>query len=267
MNNFHSPTIRSWEDFLNLPHLSEDEWIYRGQSNDWALKTSLERSCQDTGIALEHAPSIEKALIDNFRRRYDGSDRQFVIDDTLYCLALMQHHGAPTRLLDWTYSPYIALYFAIEDGGDNSVIWCMNQNWWMRKARAIVGSDRFEQRINYTTRNDSSFIPLYMTKQPFKMVYLENPYFFNSRLNIQQGVFLCTGDVTASYEENLLALEECCSSDSVIKIWCHMTMDRKLEALKELHRMNIHRESLFPGLDGFAQALAHRLWMYLKFHQ
>jgi hypothetical protein len=71
-----------------------------------------------------------------------------------------------------------------------------------------------------------------MTRQPYKMVYLENPYFFNSRLNIQQGVFLCTGDVTSTYEDNLRALEECCSADSVIKIQCRMETNARLQALK-----------------------------------
>jgi hypothetical protein len=106
-----------------------------------------------------------------------------------------------------------------------------------------------------------------MTDKPFKMVYLENPYFFNSRLNIQQGVFLCTGDVTSPYEENLKGLNGCCSSNSVVKIHCRMDFDEKWRSLKELQKMNIHHESLFPGLDGFAQALAHRLWLYLKLYK
>ena len=264
MKSFFTIPIGSWEQFLGLPQLSGDEWIYRGQSRDWQLKSSLERSCERSRIDLAHAPFIEKALIDNFRRRYDGHDRQFVINDTLYCLALMQHHGAPTRLLDWTYSPYIAFYFAIEKIDGSGVVWCMNQKWWMRQARAIVGEERFDQRNRYDTRNDASFLPLYMTPNPSRLVYLENPYFFSSRLNIQQGVFLCTGDVTASYQDNLKALGNSCSESSVIKIECRMSAEDKLRAMKELNRMNIHRESLFPGLDGFAQALGHRLRMYLQ---
>ncbi len=266
MEDFSSREIRSWEQFLDLPHLADDFWIYRGQSNDWPLKTSLERACERSAIPLKHAPVIEKTLIDNFRRRYDGSDRTFVIHDTLYCLALMEHHGAPTRLLDWTYSPYIALYFTLEKSDGKSVMWCMNQQWWTKAARALVGSERYEQRNRYETRNDQSFIPLYMGRNPPKMVYLENPFFFNSRLNIQQGVFLCTGDVTSPFEENLKGLGDSRSPASIVKVHCDLDTRERLRAMKELHKMNIHRESLFPGLDGFAQALAHRLQMYLEFH-
>ncbi len=265
MSTFVTVSITSWDDFLGLPQLAGDDWIYRGQTRDWKLRSSLERSCERSRIPLADAPFIERALIDNFRRRYDGHDRQFVIEDTLYCLALMQHHGAPTRLLDWTYSPYIALYFAVETVEGGGVIWCMNQTWWRERARAVVGSEHFDRRNRYETRKDSSFLPLYMTDRPYRMVYLENPYFFSSRLNIQQGVFLCTGDVTASYEENLRGLGDWSDSGSVLKIECRMTAESSLQTLKELNRMNIHRESLFPGLDGFAQALGHRLRMYLQF--
>lgn len=263
---FAVKTITTWEEFLQLPHIAEDSWIYRGQAEDWALKTSLERACGRSNIHLKDAPLLEKALITNFRRRYDGSDQRFVLADTLYCLALMQHHGAPTRLLDWTYSPYVALYFALEFSNGASVVWCVNQAWWSEQARVIVGDKHYDKRIKYETRNDESFIPLYMTAKPHRMVYLENPFFFNQRLNIQQGVFLCAGDVAAPFEENLKALKGCYHESAVIKIICDIKIEDRLRAMKELHKMNIHRESLFPGLDGFAQSLSHRLWMYQKLH-
>jgi hypothetical protein len=266
MNNFCEKEIKTWEDFLRLPHLSEDTWIYRGQSEDWPLKTSLERACERSIIELKDAPSLERSLVTNFRRRYDGHDQQFVLSDTLYCLALMQHHGAPTRLLDWTYSPYVAFYFALEFSFGSSVVWCVNQTWWSKKARAIMGERRYALRNKYETRNDESFVPLYMTDKPYRMVGLENPFFFNQRLNIQQGVFLCSGNVAVSFEENLKALEDYHHAGAVLKIRCGMNGEDRLRALKELHKMNIHRESLFPGLDGFAQALSHRLWMYQKIH-
>jgi len=266
VRDFSLSKVRTWEEFLQLPHLAEDTWIYRGQSEDWPLKTSLERACERSNISLKDAPSLEQALITNFRRRYDGNDQQFVLSDTLYCLALMQHHGAPTRLLDWTYSPYVALYFSLEFSNGSSVVWCVNQTWWSKKALAIMGEHRYEQRHKYETRNDASFIPLYMTDEPYKMVGLENPFFFNQRLNIQQGVFLCSGHVGVSFEENLKALDDWHNTNAVIKIHCEMKIEERLRALRELHKMNIHRESLFPGLDGFAQALSHRLWMYQKIH-
>src|SRR5216684_3693164 len=46
--------------------------------------------------------------------------------DSFHWLALMQHHGAPTRLLDFTWSPYVAAFFALERATSDAAIWAIN---------------------------------------------------------------------------------------------------------------------------------------------
>jgi hypothetical protein len=103
----------------------KSQWLYGGQTNDWPLATSLERVLGKWDIDIQNGPEIERLIIRDFKRRHGGQDHT-IIRDTLYCLTVLQHHGAPTRLLDWTYSPYVAAKFAIEDGGKKAVIWCLN---------------------------------------------------------------------------------------------------------------------------------------------
>ena len=161
MPDFKVKAIRSWDDFLATIRTLNGEWIFRGQREDWKLKSRLERSCEDYKIKLKKAPGIEYQLVRDFRRRYQGNDSQVVADDTLYCLALMQHHGAPTRLLDWTYSPYVAVFFALESSGQSGVVWCMEATWRIDQAKSIVGEKLLFSRYVDETRTDETFKKLY----------------------------------------------------------------------------------------------------------
>jgi hypothetical protein len=105
--------ISSWSDlerfFASLDG-GLDRWCFRGHHRpEWSLVSSLDR------MVSHDRRDAETFLIGEFQR----SAQHFLgfvpdKDDVLEWLALMQHHGTPTRLLDFTLSPYIGLYFALE---------------------------------------------------------------------------------------------------------------------------------------------------------
>ncbi len=218
MVTFTEKKIHTWQDFLNIRERFTHKWVFRGQSSDWNLKTTLERASEDSGIDPRNIPDIERQLIREFRRRYDGNDRDIVLDDTLYCLALMQHHGAPTRLLDWTYSPFIAAYFALERSSTVQVVWCINGSWCEKEVVIMLGENIVRGRNIDESRNDTTFIPLYMGTNQRKFIFIENPFLFNRRSVIQQGVFLVPGDVSVSFEYNLKHLKGWDEESSVVKL-------------------------------------------------
>jgi hypothetical protein len=87
-----------------------------------------------------------------------------------------------------------------------------------------------------------------------------NPYRLNKRLTIQRGLFLCPGDVSTSFENNLLSMNK--SKDNVIKY--RIPQKRKYEFLEKLFSINISRTTLFPGLEGYAQSLKIYNFFYKK---
>jgi hypothetical protein len=266
---FASKTIQSWEHFLDALKDKKTDWIFRGQSSDKPLRTTLERALNDYQIDLEEAPAIERKLISDFQRKYFGPDHEIVLNDRLYCLSLMRHHSAPMRLLDFNYSPYIAAFFAFNDNipnerekdyGEVPVVWCLNKKW-LRKAvdNITLVRDLIPLRNNDDTRNDQSFIPLYMGENPQPFVFAENPTLLNERLIIQQGLFLCPGDVSKSFEDNIKSLTGWTEPDHLIKYKFILQKNDYVEAIKELLSMNISYATLFPGLDGFAKSYKQKI--------
>jgi hypothetical protein len=145
--------IHSWDEFFELIQSLKGVWVYRGQRKDWPLKTTLERALVGWGITLKKAATIERELIREFRRRYHG-EYQTETGCTLSCLALMQHHGAPTRLLDGTYSPFVAAQFALGTGNRNGVIWCIKETCLQSRVDRSRSNETFES--NYMSASNRS---------------------------------------------------------------------------------------------------------------
>jgi hypothetical protein len=105
-----------------------DSWAFRGHSDaTWSLESSLYRNAQRYGYGNNMLQNRENVMLISFQRRahhYITDPPKF--SERLDWLALMQHHGAPTRLLDFTHSFYVASFFATETAVGDYAIWCIN---------------------------------------------------------------------------------------------------------------------------------------------
>ena len=167
--------------------------------------------------------------------------------------ALMQHFGAPTPLLDWTESPYVAGYFAVEDKASfrrkrerdpHSAVWAVEADLVRSREgeRVIQVRSSGFQRITRTQRT---------RRRENQSVNVSNP-----RLFAQQGVFLCKLFDEASFSQLLMTMmmhEELTTRPVIRRLEIGSSL--RIKFLKNLRAMNIHRASLFPGLDGLAALL------------
>lgn len=258
MSQFMYSTVRleSWQHFNEYIRQFSQRWAYRGQANaNWVLNNAIERT-----DFIQHRRDVEAQFVAEFRR---GARNYLTKDQTpehlIEWIALMQHHGAPTRLLDLTKSPYIAAFFAFELApvqNDHFVaIWCLNVEHLKNKALDLL-SQEFGKALNETqNRFNEKLFEILFYQNNKSLVFPVEPFNMNRRYSLQQSIFVSTGTSGAPFMEQLHFLEEDMPK-AVVKL--EVPSKEKNTVLRELLKMNLHRASLFPDLDGYALSLKQR---------
>ena len=253
---FSKTILGSWNDIHGH---AKHGWLYRGQrSSNWEFQTSLERCCDRQNVASAERSNVERELFREFRRTYHQySGHVPDLGSILEWLAMMQHHGAPTRLLDFTYSIYVAAYFALETADGDCAVWAFDGPWALQQSFNLLnlaGKPNVDQlREPFQERHEQLVKDVFFERPHVKAACPLNPFRLNERLRIQKGAFLVPSDITVSFVENLNALPEHDDPTHVVQLVIPFKL--RAEALRQLFQMNISRTSLFPGLDGFAQSL------------
>src|SRR5215467_10224275 len=189
--------LTSWEKFLRLvirPPYSN--WAFRGEKDArWPLYSSLSRYFQNFGVDRRAWPDQEGRILRIFKRKaHQFLEKPPAPDDDFQWLALMQHHGAPTRLIDFTWSPYVAAFFALERSVGDGVVWAMNP--------ARVDTSRAPKPSRMDPRRPGNF-QRYFLKGNHRFIWMGEPQTMNRRLIAQSGTFAVPGVLDIPMEEIL----------------------------------------------------------------
>jgi hypothetical protein len=241
-------------DTIKLRH---KKFIFRGHHKEnYKLKSSIQRAFEILGIQKNWRNARENAIIKDFMSQSHSYLNHLPDGNNQYeWLSIMQHSGAPTRLLDWTYSPFIAAFFALERLDDNCVIFQLDRDrleTTNRSKEERIG-DTFE---NILFKNSTNNRLIYSGLQE-DFVFLYEPTMRNERLVAQQGIFLIPSTTERSIQEIILEDEE--YRECIVRYVFKMGEDEKRDAVRVLRSMNIDNFRLFPGIDGLSRSLYHRL--------
>jgi len=251
--------IESWEHALKV--LYAESWdpkakkfaspfVFRGQDrSDFKLSTTLQR------LAINNPgwiPNLERSLIRSFKKY---AHRDVVSRDTdWHWLTMAQHHGLATRLLDWTWSPLVALHFATADMQyiqADGLIWMVN----MRGVREALppalsaqlrGIGIFDVEILSNIKLQPWELVDY-PDQPAKdgfVIFFEPPS-MDDRIINQYALFSIHYDPQASQDDWFLRRPHLCRKVLI-------PGDKKWEIRDNLDQANITERVLFPGLDGLS---------------
>lgn len=217
--------ITSISEFLDNAgkfHFTESRgrWVFRGHSDvDHKLVPSVGRGTHTS----KSREKYETSLFDIFCREAI-SYLENVPADKWEWLSIAQHHGLPTRLLDWSHNPLVALYFAVKTNE--------SKDGTLFALQAITKAS--EQVRDKSPFDISSPVKLY-------------PNFVSSRIRAQEGLFVACSSVEKELDQQLphgWLLEQ------------YSIPERSKEKIRyELFRLGVHESSLFPDLDGLASRL------------
>lgn len=283
--------IEHWNDIFRLNQRFMSNFIFRGQGNaEWPLKTSLARMVEShhpNYIDKIMPASYEQRMMDEFQWKYPSYEKGHIpaTDESIEWLSLMQHYGSPTRMLDFSYSMYIALFMAI-DGSfhPKSAIWALNKHVLNDKiirkycaennTNVISGKD--SERYIYEEATTAINRRFYIVKDKVEnFLYATRPHLSNERINRQQGLFVIPSSIELDFEDILkdyydssqygtmkfddvvrLSTDHSYGQQTVSLLKIEIPKSLKYGLSNVLRQMNVTSETMYPGLDGLARSMS-----------
>jgi hypothetical protein len=246
-------TIASWREFDDAVATAiHDASVSAGRAHASLVFRGLARSSFSnvSGLARlgEDSPALERHLIRNFRK-YAHRERP---GPTLWdWLSLAQHHGLPTRLLDWTFSPFVAAHFATATSpGVEAVVWAVD----CAAAHDLLpprlrGALRGEGATVFTTELLATYAPgleeLDRLGGTSAFALFFEPPSLDDRIVNQSAVLSTLSSPTAQMDQWLEA------NPDLWHAW-RIAPEAKLEIRERLDQGNVTERVLMPGLDGLA---------------
>jgi hypothetical protein len=261
--------VTSWKQLRDiLEDLADAGWAFRGQADaKWPLESSLARHLRTFVTPRRDRWNRESKILNTFQRKaHLLLPRTPDPSETLEWLALMQHHGAPTRLLDFTWSPYVAAFFALEQATNDAAIWALAPSDDVRNLRGFQISKmlrevlKLEQFQTQSRQNPTKFDGP-ETRQPegakdvdgrLQRAVIGEPVLMNQRMTAQAGTFV------VPLTRIDVPLLDVVPSSRMFKVRLK-TASLRRHTMDRLYNMNINNATLFPGIDGLARSLALEL--------
>ena len=262
--------IKKIEDFNKLEELVFDipknkdngryrsAYLYRGMSDaDFELKTSLMRNCG------KKASSLEGHLLDNFKKYVSIEDP--TINESIWkAMIVGQHHGLPTRLLDWTHSALVALHFATSEG-NMDLLGEKDTAIWRIDAREL--NTLLPRHYQETLNNKSTFVfsvdhlmetvselSEYDKDMGDKSMVVVEPPSIDQRIANQYSFFTVVPkeitDINQFLEKN---------TNNTIKYVIDKKLNWRIRDI--LDQLNMNERMIYPGIDGIAKWLARHYFV------
>lgn len=243
---------RSWNSLVRFLSSLNSSWAFRGQIFDWDLKPTLERFTEkgrrwDFEMrSMQYLRELPQNIIP-FKTANNFAD----------LISFYQHYGGYTRFLDFTCSPYVAIFFAVSKAytlnKSKPVVWAIDKN------ELNATCHQYDHVLSIDSKRDYIFDNEVLEKF---VVPIEDIKFHERHIN-QQSLYLTVSNPSFNFEECLNNTFK--NSQHIYKIF--IGEDLIEECFIELSKMNINYKYLFPGIEGELMNISFRYlsdWSKIK---
>lgn len=259
---FETISINTTRELIDHLLSYKSHWMFRGHASEsWLLESTLERSLKSIEWDPEIAKVTEEYCLFEFKARAHHYVAQEDLPTTskLGWLSLMQHHGVPTRLLDFTELPFVALFFAfdgIQATSENAcAIWAIDYRALAKKSIEIINKTNKNSSLTYEeiqTKQDEIFEVI--DKKSYDVLWTTEPGRFNLRLERQRGSFLVSGNIRVRLSE---LLDSQMNEDTFKKIVIPTSLANDVYLV--LKKMGINNARLFSNIDGLGKDVKNEI--------
>lgn len=251
----------------------EPHFIFRGHSNHekYSLLPGVFRW---RDISVGHSVSEYSQMEYNILHDFISEAHRFIKDvpegDISAWLEIAQHFGVPTRLLDFTENPLVALYFACTGSPEaDASVWIVNEPAYNKKffsepplihslkSQSVV-AQIVQQEIVYQDYQQHTG-----NLQYIQWPWIYKPYYRKERMHLQSSYFMIWGadrrPLTSFMNANEYMVEEQVdnTNNGIICCVC-ISANKKKELLRQLNLCGINEKYIYPGIDGVGRHISKK---------
>lgn len=260
--------ISSVSQLFELTYLLKESW-FRGHSKEF--NNLLPRIFRQFNIDMfkNFGRDVETAVIEYFKR-YAPLYSSTVPNknDELAWLVFMQHHGTPTRLLDWSESAFVAMYFVVEDNlDDDGELWCLNPRSLNHSSIGIAGLPPLDDEyLNHLASLPKKYDDLERMKKRGEVsqeVEINGPISFISHYSFPRMAAQKSALTIHPKPKDGNCIEDLLK-DKTKLVKYKVPSKRKKLILDELNSLGINRRTLFLSLESLSESIIEEYKVVLR---
>lgn len=249
-------------------------FIYRGHSNhkEYKLLPGVFRERKQSPFCTTTEYSqLEFNILNDFISEACRFIKDVPTEDITAWLEIAQHFGVPTRLLDFTENPLVALYFAcIGNSGKNAAVWIINEPTYNKKffhESLLVLAIKSKQMVSKIISEEIVYLD-YPVQHFNNFNYIQwpwiyKPYYREERMNLQSSIFMIWGAHRSPLTE-IIAPNEFMAAENVTNQECgiicsiDIPANCKRELINQLNLCGINEKFIYPGMDGIGRYIKQK---------